>query len=208
MKGLLLKDYYLTMKYCRSYLLILAVFILVSVVGDNNFFFVFYPCILAGMIPVTLLGYDERSKWSQYCGTLPYTKTQIVSGKYFVGLFAQIAIIALSALAQAVRMNLHGAFDGKSYLTLMELLLILSCFSSSIILPFMFKFGVEKGRIAYCIMIGVVSGGSVVATRLFETMEAVEFPAGGPLPILCVAAVSLYALSWYLSVVFYKKREV
>lgn len=211
MKGLLLKDYYLTMKYCRSYLLIFAVFILVSVVGDNNLFFVFYPCLLAGMIPVTLLGYDERSKWSQYCGTLPYTKTQIVSGKYFVGLFAQIAIIALLALAQAIRMNLHGAFDGKSYFSLMALLLILSCFSSSISLPFVFKFGVEKGRIAYYIMIGVACGGSVVAARLLVTTETVKFPTvpiGGLLPILCIAAVSLYVLSWYLSVVFYKKREV
>ncbi len=211
MKGLLLKDFYMTMKYCRSYFLIFAVFIVVSVAGDNNLFFVFYPCLLSGMIPVTLLGYDERSKWSQYCGTLPYTKAQIVSAKYFIGLFAQISVIVLSALAQAVRMNLHGTLDSRSYLMLMALLLILSCFSSSISLPFMFKFGVEKGRIAYYIMIGMVCGGSVVATRLFETMETAErvkFPTDRLLPILCLAAVGLYALSWYLSVVFYKKREV
>lgn len=208
MKGLLLKDFYLTVKHCKAYLLIFAVFIAVSVAGDNNFFFTFYPCLLAGMIPVTLIGYDERSKWNQYCGMLPYTKAQIVSGKYLIGLFAQIGVIALSALAQAVRMNIYGTFDSKSYLTLIALLLILSCFSSSFSLPFMFKFGVEKGRIAYYIMIGVVCGGSVVATGLFERMETVEFSTGGLLPILCIVMVSVYALSWYLSIVFYQKREV
>jgi len=208
MKGLLLKDFYLTMKYCRSYLLIFVVFIIVSVAGDDNFFFIFEPCLLAGMIPVTLLGYDDQSKWSQYCGTLPYTKTQIVSGKYLMGLFAQIAVIALSALAQTVRMNINGTFNSKSYLMLIALLLILSCFSSSITLPFMFKFGVEKGRIAYFIMIGVVCGGSVAAASLFRNMQTIEFSIGGLLPILCIATVTIYALSWYLSIVFYKKREV
>lgn len=208
MKGLLLKDFYLALKYCKAYLLIFAVFIVVSVFGDDNFFFAFYPCLLSGMIPVTLIGYDERSKWSNYCGTLPYTKTQIVSGKYLIGLFAQIAVIVLSAFAQAVRMKINGSFDSQSYLTLMEYLFILSCFSSSVSLPYIFKFGVEKGRIAYYIMIGVVCGGSVAAMSLFEKTEAIEFPIGALLPILCIAAAAVYALSWYLSIVFYKKREI
>ncbi len=208
MKGLLLKDLYMIRKYCRSYLLIIAVFILVSVASDQNFFFIFYPCLMSGMIPVTLLGYDERSKWSLYCGTLPFTKAQIVSGKYLVGLFVQLAVIILSTLAQAVRMYLQGTFDVMGYLALMELVLILSCFSASISLPFIFKYGVEKGRIAYYIMIGVVCGGSVAATGVFETMQTVEFSAGTVMPVLCVAAVAVYALSWYLSIVFYEKREV
>ncbi len=208
MKGLLLKDFYMVIKYCKSYLLIFATFILASVFGDNNFFFAFYPCLLAGMIPVNLLGYDERSKWSSYCGTLPLTKAQIVSGKYLIGLFAQIAVIALSAIAQAVRMHISGAFDMESYLAFLAFFLILSCLSSSITLPFIFKFGVEKGRIAYYITIGVVCGGGFAATGLFEYMGTVTFPADVLLPILCIVAVLVYALSWYLSVVFYRKREI
>ncbi len=208
MKGLLLKDFYMTMKHCKAYLLIVAAFIFGSVGSDDNLFFIFYPCLMSGMIPVTLLGYDETSKWSQYCGTLPYTKTQIVSGKYCIGLFAQFAVIALSALAQAVKMNIKGTFDGKSYLMLMALLLILSGLSFSITLPVIFKFGVEKGRMAYYIMIGVVCGGTVAAASLFRHMETIEFPAGVLLPLLCIAAVTIFALSWYLSIVFYKKREV
>ncbi len=208
MKGLLLKDFYLTVKYCKAYLLIFTAFILASAFGDDNFFFAFYPCLISGMIPVTLIGYDERSKWSNYCGTLPYTKTQIVSGKYLIGLFAQISVIIISALVQAVRMNISGSFDSKSCLTLIAFLIILSCLSSSVSLPFIFKFGVEKGRLAYYIMIGVVCGGSVIATRVFENIETAEFSSDALLPILLVTAVAVYALSWYLSIVFYKKREM
>ena len=81
MKGLLLKDLYMMRKYCRSYLLIAVVFIALSFASNQNLFFVFYPCLLCGMIPVNLLGYDERSRWLQYSGTMPYTRAQIVSCK-------------------------------------------------------------------------------------------------------------------------------
>ena len=58
MKGLLLKDLYMTMKYCRTYLLIAVVFIAVSFGGGDSLIFIFYPCLFCGMIPVSLLGYD------------------------------------------------------------------------------------------------------------------------------------------------------
>lgn len=208
MKGLLLKDFYMARKYCWTMLVIMAVFIVASMLQHDSFFFVFYPCLLSGIIPVTLLGYDERSRWSEYCGALPYTKAQIVSVKYLMGLFMEVVVFVLSAIAQAIRMNRHGAFDVSLYLTLLALLLILFCFSTSICLPFMFKFGVEKGRIAYYVMIGVICGGSVIGSKLFTDMGTVGLPAGGLMLILCAAMVALYALSWYLSIVFYKKREV
>ena len=65
MKGLILKDIYMMMKYCRAYLLIIIVFTAVSFVDNGNLFLVFYPTILCGMIPVNLLSYDERSRWLQ-----------------------------------------------------------------------------------------------------------------------------------------------
>lgn len=207
MKGLLLKDWYLTKKYCKSYLFLFALFIGASVWGDDTFFFIYYPCLLSGMIPVTLLSYDEQSKWSQYCGALPYTKAQIVSGKYLVGLIAQLAVIALAAIAQGVRTCISGGFDGQSYVMLLVLLLTMSCFSGSISLPFMFKCGVEKGRIAYYIMIGVICAASVVGSRAFEKMGITRFSPSKVLLTLCLAAFAFYALSWYLSIVFYRKRE-
>ncbi len=208
MKGLLLKDFYMMKKYCRSYLLFLAVFILISAVGDDAAFFGAYPCLLAGTLPVTLLGYDERSGWARYCGTLPYTKAQLVSVKYLIGLAAQITVVTLSALAQGIRMGARGALDLGSLLALAGTLLVASCVPSAISLPFMFKLGVEKGRIAYYVMIGVACAGSVAAMNLLRDSETLRRIANGPLPVLCAAAVAVYALSWGLSVAFYKKREL
>ena len=208
MKGLLLKDLYMAMKYCRAFLLIAVVFIAVSFVGNSNLFLIFYPCMLCGIIPVTLLGYDERSGWLQYSETMPYTRGQIVSGKYLIGLFAQIAMLILTGIAQAVRMSNSGAFDFNEYAVLMVLLITMSLIASSISLPLMFKLGVEKGRMAYYIMIGVVCTASVILSNILSGETPTEIKFDGVLPIICIIAIGIYALSWYMSIVFYKKREL
>jgi len=211
MKGLLLKDWYMMKKYCRAYLLIAVFFLAVSLFSDANLFFVFYPCLLCGMIPVNLLAYDERSRWYLYCETMPYTRKQIVSGKYLIGLMAQGAMFLITGIVQAVRMRIGGTFHPSEYLAMMLLFLLLSLIASSICLPFMFKSGVEKGRMVYSVMIGVVCAMSVLSTNLFTKRIGEEMLAAALLPVLpivCLIGVLLYALSWYLSIVFYAKREL
>ena len=208
MKGLLLKDLYMMKKYCKSYLLITVAFIALSFASSENLFFVFYPCLLCGMIPVNLLGYDERSKWLQYSETMPYTKAQIVSGKYLIGLGTQVALLLITGISQAIRMSISGAFVLGEYLVLIMLLLIMSLLSSSITLPFMFKLGVEKGRMAYYIMIGIVCAGSIISSNLLLNGVQTDIELNGILPLVCLVGIGIYAFSWYLSVVFYKKREL
>ena len=208
MKGLLLKDWYMMRKYCRSYLLIAAVFIAVSLYSNYNLFFIFYHCMLCGMIHVNLIGYDERSRWMQYSGTLPYTKTQIVSAKYLIGLLAQVTILIVTGIAQGVKMTVAGNFVFGEFVVLMLLMLIVATLTSSISLPFIFKLGVEKGRTAYFIMIGFVCGASILASSFFRGQLVAEIEPNAILAALAVAGIGVYALSWYLSVVFFKGRDL
>ena len=208
MKGLLLKDWYMMKKYCRYYLFVSIGFIILSMISSGNMFFVFYPCLLCGMIPVNLLGYDERSRWTEYVGTLPYTKTQIVSAKYLIGLFTQIAMLIVICAAQGVKMGIEGTFVMKEFLVLMMLLLVMASVASSLTLPFIFKYGVEKGRMAYYIMIGIVCAGSIISSNLLSGGIQAEIKLNGILSIICLVGIGIYALSWYLSIAFYKKREI
>ncbi len=208
MKGLLLKDWYMMKKYCRYYLFCAVGFVILSVMSSGNMFFVFYPCLLCGMIPVNLIGYDERSRWMQYSGTMPYTKTQIVSGKYLVGLLAQLTMLVATGIAQAVKMIVTRKFLLGDFTVLMLLMLIVSTLTSSICLPFIFKLGVEKGRTAYYIMIGFVCGASILASSFVRGQLTAEVQPNAILAALAVIGIGIYILSWYLSVVFFKKREI
>ena len=206
MKGLLLKDFYMMKKYCRAYFLITVVFIAVSFFAEENLFVIFYPCLLCGMIPVNLLAYDERSHWMQFSGTLPYTKAQIVSGKYLIGLLTQVVVLMVTGFAQGIRMAIAGSFVLQD-LTVLLLLMFCVASTSAITLPFVFKLGVEKGRIAYYLMIGMVCGGSVLASSVLRGHMQSDLRLNLPLALVALVCIGLYALSWYLSIVFYRKRE-
>lgn len=208
MKGLLLKDWYMMKQYCRSYLLIAAGFIALFLMSDDNLFFVFYPCLLCGMIPVNLLSYDERSCWMQYSGTLPYTKTQIVSAKYLIGLLAQVTMLIVTGTAQGIKMTVAGNFMFGEFIVLMLLLLTMATLTSAITLPCVFKLGVEKGRTAYYIMIGFVCGASILASSYFRGQLVAKIQPNAFLAVLAAVGIGVYMLSWYLSVVFIKKREI
>lgn len=105
-------------------------------------------------------------------------------------------------------MGIEGTFALKEFSVLMMLLLIMASVASSLTLPFIFKYGVEKGRGAYYVMIGVVCAGSIIASNLLSDGFPTDTEWNGLLPIMCLAGIGIYALSWYLSIVFYKKREI
>ena len=90
----------------------------------------------------------------------------------------------------------------------MLLLLTVSTLSSSICLPFVFKLGVEKGRTAYYIMIGFVCGASVLASSILRGQLVSEIQPNLILGLVAVVGIGIYILSWYLSVVFFRKREI
>ena len=144
----------------------------------------------------------------QYSGTMPYTKAQIVSGKYLIGLFSQLALLLLMGAAHAVKMMLAGDFVPGEFAVLMLLMLIVSTLSSSISLPFIFKLGVEKGRTAYYVMVGFVCAASFIVSNLFKGQLGTEIKPNLVLAILAVVGIGIYVFSWYMSIVFYKKREI
>ena len=200
MKGLLMKDFFLLTKYCKLYLVITVLFIGISIIKDNNTFFMYYPCLLASILPVTLCAYDEKEKWCSYCGTLPISKSQYVFAKYILGL-VMIVIVTLSATAaQALKME---PIRINEYISIAAELLLVGLIPPSFILPFIFIFGVEKGRIAYFVAIGLVVAATI-------GMEQVSLPEGCVfnLPFALLIAFVLYLFSGLLSSFFYQKREV
>lgn len=207
MKGLLIKDFYMTVKYCRTYMLILLAFIGASCFSSNQVFFLFYPSLLAGLVPVTLISYDEREKWNVYAMTLPCSKTEIVTSKYLMGLFFELIILVLSGAAQAVRMVIGGSFDSVQYLSLLVAMFFIGLLAPSLLLPFIFKFGVEKGRIAYYILIvGICVAATLLVGSGFNF--SMYLSAVWTLVVIAVAAVLIFTISWLLSVALYKKREL
>lgn len=202
MKGLLLKDFYVTIKDLKIYLFIAVFFIGAAVIDKSNIFFLYFLSIISGMFPQTLLSLDEKSRWTEYSLVLPYSQNQIISSKYVIGIVLPTVMSALSSLILC--------FMGYSLREIFFFFVTASSMSfiiPAVCLPFSFKFGVEKGRIVYYVVIALV-----VFSYAFFGVNAAE--SSGPIltavpsniiSIVAIAAIVFYVLSWLLSIKLVKK---
>ena len=140
MKGLLLKDWYLTLKYARFLLFFVLVYGVIGVFFTSAAVFSILPVMLIALLPQTLLSYDEREKWTDYAKTLPVSDAQYVTGKYLFGAICYAAYLALLAV-------LNLAAGTEDYGTLFAMQFSIGLLAPAILLPFMFRYGTEKGRI-------------------------------------------------------------
>lgn len=204
MKGLLLKDTYMTVRLCRMFLLLDVVFLGVWMFGNGDLFFLTYPCLLTTMVPMTLISYDEREKWDVFAATLPYSRAQIVSCKYLIGLCLSVLILAVAAVGQIFRRTPGGTAE---FLTMLPVLMSACLLAPAVLYPFVFRFGAEKGRVVYYVVIAVVCGGSMVLQNM-EVASLLGSLSVGSLPAGVLIAAAVYAVSWLLSIRLYAKREL
>ncbi len=210
MKGLLLKDWYAIRYYCRANIFMIIAFSIAGGVMEGNFFFTYYPCIFAGIITMSLIAYEEREKWEQYAATLPYTKAQRVSSKYIVSLCFGVGTILINVITQLVCMVLMNKYDIDKLLSIFLVFVPLALLPAAFLLPFIYRFGVNKGRIAYFIVLAVFCGaiGVVASNQTMGLLAKVSAPQISISIIVFLASLMAYALSWMLSIKFYKNREI
>ena len=205
MKGLLQKDLYMIWRYGRTLLLISLVFLAVSVMGENrdNFFFVIYPVLFGGVLPVTLISYEERCGWNSWCDTMPVSRTTVVNARYVCTFLCFLALYLLTLAVQAVVRIPRG--EGKALLELAQVLPAMGLVTPAVMLPVTLRWGVEKGRLVYYVVIGLLVALGLI---LFQNIRDL----GGTLPPLVMGlslplTLLVFAASWLLSVRIYQNRE-
>ena len=204
MKGLLRKDLFMILKYGRTLLIMCVIFLAMSIVAEENFFFIVYPVLLGGVLPVTLLSYDERFGWNRYCDALPITRKQVVDERYLMSLLSFLALYVLTLLVQAIVLLPKGRSEGL--LELAGLLPCLGLIAPALMLPITLRWGVEKGRIIYYFIIGlIVAAGLIFANDFAGPGRAIG--RWGAAAVLLVSVI-FFAGSWLLSVKLYEKREL
>lgn len=207
MKGLLLKDWYMAKSYCRSYFLIILVFGAVSVFTPKGWF-AFFPVLLASLFPVTLISYDERFKWQNYADILPCRRRKIVSAKYIFMLLCVAAAVCVTAGAFTIYSFMHEDFQLFSVLQFAGLSLFFGIVPASLILPFIFKLGAEKGRVIYMGVFGL-SFACFSFVFLFSTSSEVLFRITDWIYLLIAAGtLIILVLSWLISVKLYENRDL
>ena len=201
MKGLLLKDWKTLLKQMKVMLAIMALFACVPGTYMSAFA-LFY----AAMMPITALAYDGRAKWDELAAMMPYTAKAIVGSKYALSLTLVLPVLLLSVLS---RLIVHSTPIVNEDTMALLITACLSLILMAIDLPFMFRFGVEKGRLIYILLTCVfIVAGATYADKLTNTINGIgtAMVTIVPLLLLAVTAIALF-VSCCISVHVYRAKR-
>ena len=211
MKALMLKDAYLIWKNNKFVLGMCLLFSAIPLLNPDfaqrfNFFFFVYPCLLILNILLSLLSYDSKSRWEEYAMALPYSRVQLVTAKYLMGLLLAGGTLLLELTCQGLRMHLAGTFQWPVLLLMGSGLTLVALLPSSLCLPLLYFFGVEKGQLVYVwalVCLGAMLGVAVFALPEIPVSQLTSLTLPG-----FALGILLFALSWYISVRIYRNREL
>lgn len=153
MKGLLIKDFLNVKEIYKTNFMMLAVFIVLGIITKNIFYVTTMLLILGVNQTLTTMSYDQKNNWLQYSIAMPISKNKIVKEKY---IFAIINILASGIIAFLIS---YFAIYLRSDIEFLELVFsILSNFiivilMLAILVPVIYKYGIEKTRI---VMMGII----------------------------------------------------
>ena len=145
MKGIVIKDLLTLKSSMKTVVLIVILFGFMGAKSGSAYMSTF-ASVYAAILPMTCMAFDERSRFNRYAVVMPVNLRDIVLSKYVVGL-----ILAVAATVVATAMTaLSGGSIGETVAASIAIPMVYH----SLLLPLMFKFGVEKSRII--ILAGVV----------------------------------------------------
>ena len=202
MSALLMKDFYVMWKQTRVLLILILVFSCLP-----GAFYPTFAVVYAAILPYSTMAYDERSKWDQLAAMLPYSGCSLVLSKYFFGYLAIAVTAVLSIVIQSILPLVWSGADSLSPLSTIPLAMGTGVCVLAITLPLMFRFGVEKGRLAMFLIIFLVcasAGG--IATIEQSSLDGGFYLSFSLVPAVIAAAV-LTAVSIPLAIRLYGRRR-
>ncbi len=109
-------------------------------------------------------------------------------------------------ITQTVAMVVRGSFDSAALGSRIVTTLVLTLLPTAIPLPLVYRFGAERGQLVYYIIMGVFAGFIGMAESInIDILGLLRSEFAGIISILAVAGI--FALSWWISVQVFRKRE-
>ena len=205
MIGLLRKDLFVADKSGRMLLVLAVVFSMIPSMGS---FGATYAMMLALMMPLTSIAYDERCKWDKYAAMLPYTPGQIVWSKYLLAYFYTVLGGGIIVLGTLLRGIVTESVDWELTAQLAVMMGVAMLFVMALGLPVIYRFGSEKGRFVMIVIMGVGVGAALGLMGVFgELPELPSLPLPAVAAIVAALVVAATYASFRASVHFYKKRQ-
>lgn len=202
MRSLIYKDFANLKVQGKLYVLIMGIWAVTAWVEKNPSFLGGILAVFSVLITITTCAYDERSGWDKYALTMPVGKRELVLSKYVISLLT----LAVGMLV-FVGLNLLLQIEPSEFLLLTGIFTALGLIVMDVVLPIIFRFGTEKGRILLILVFLVPTVLGLLMEKSSLNLQ-VSLSADGMCMLALGLGVILFPVSAYFSLVLYGRREL
>lgn len=201
MKALLTKDLYALKEARTLILLMVAISVAIALWGgiEQAGFVMGYISILAAILVLTVISYDEADNGQAFLFAMPISRKQYVMEKYLFGWITCFSGWILAGILSALTVLRAGeSFSGElRWLPGGVLLGVL--LTQAVMIPVQLKFGGQKGKLAMLVVLAAAvggaaalanSGGGQLAEAVFSKMGSYGLVITGAALLLMGTAVS------------------
>lgn len=206
MKGLILKDLLNIKRSLKSFLFVIAFYIVFSFTNSDTNFLSGMVILLFSMISISSFSYDNIAKWDKYALSLPISKKDVVLSKYLLALI----LIFTGAMLSLILNFIIGTYKNLIMTDIIIINYLIFCAAviySGILILLIYKFGVEKSRILIFVVFVIPTAIVFILNFLGFTMPTqIDFDI--LLKISPIIIIIVYYISFLLSYKIYLNKDI
>lgn len=215
MKGLLIKDFKLLKSQKNFFLLIAITAIGMSGLKDSSFA-IGYMAFFGSLFTISSISYDEFDNGNAFLFSLPITRKSYVIEKYSFGLLMGSSSWLLATLIVVITEQIKNTTLTTDIIMMALIIIPAMIFSLAVMLPFQFKFGGEKSRIALIAVVGMLIVIGIIIVKIANIFHIDLLSMFDNLPAMSMRtliiaaigiAVAALLLSFNISVKIMNKKE-
>ena len=215
MKGLLIKDILNLRNYMKQLILVFVFFIAYGIFLKNGVFVGSMITLMLSMQVITTMSYDEYAKWDKYALTMNINRKDIVLSKYVFFIMSIIIGIVVGIISSSLINIISDSNVGIDEILVTSIMVpCIFAILFSIIIPIVFKTGVEKARV---VMMAILFTPTILVFIIFKMAEKVNIPMpdeatlemifkSGLIGLIVLTILSIF-ISYKISLSIYNKKE-
>lgn len=215
MKGLIIKDILNLRNYMKQLILVFIFFVAYGIFLKNGVFVGSMITLMLSMQVITTMSYDEYAKWDKYALIMNINRKDIVLSKYVFFIMSIIIGIVVGIISSSLINIISDSNVGIDEILVTSIMVpcifaILFC----IIIPIVFKIGVEKARV---VMMAIFFTPTILGFIIFKMAEKANIPMPDEATLelifkfgligLIVLTVVFIFISYKISLSIYNKKE-
>lgn len=213
MKGLLLKDLYALSGYWKQYGMVLGFMAVWSIFMKSFSFLAVYAILLGGMLTMSLMTMDENTHFCRYALTMPVSLRTMIKEKYVAFVISMGTGCVLAFLVELL-MAATPWGEGKVEWVMLVTMTTFFIIAFSVYFPIVYKYGVEKARYTYILII-ILMGAAILGTIRLAGDETILMLDGLPAPLAAVGLIGIllivdavaFSISYHVALRTVKDKE-